>query len=84
MTHPSDLADATASELLAGYRSREISPMDAARAVLRRIDTCNPRLNAFCLLDPDSTLAAAEQSAQRWARGAPLGPLDGVPVSVKD
>jgi aspartyl-tRNA(Asn)/glutamyl-tRNA(Gln) amidotransferase subunit A len=81
---PSSLADSTACELLAGYRSREISPVDAARAVLQRIEEWNPRLNAFSLIDADSALAAARQSEQRWTRDAPLGPFDGIPVSVKD
>jgi aspartyl-tRNA(Asn)/glutamyl-tRNA(Gln) amidotransferase subunit A len=53
------------------------------RAVLQRIDTLNPVLNAFCFVAPDALAMAAESEA-RWMRGEPKGPLDGVPVSIKD
>ncbi len=42
------------------------------------------RLNAFCVVDRDGALAAARASEVRWQRGEPLGPLDGVPVTIKD
>ena len=79
-----DLHTLSAADLLAGYRSGAISPVDATSAALARIDELNPRLNAFCLVDHDGALAAAGDSEARWARGAPLGSLDGVPVSIKD
>ena len=79
-----DLADLSASELLAHYRHGTASPVEATRAVLARIDTLNPRLNAFCHVDAEAALAAARDSEQRWQRGAPAGLLDGVPTSIKD
>lgn len=79
-----DAADLTAVELLEAYRAKELSPVEAAEAVLARIDRDDPELNAFCLLDPDATLEAARASAERWRRGETLGTLDGVPVSIKD
>ena len=78
------LADCTATELLHLYRSREASPVEATRAVLDRIDALNPQLNAFCLIAHESALASARDSEARWNRGAPIGELDGVPVSIKD
>lgn len=81
MTDPADL---TAVELLEAYRAKELSPVEAAEAVLARIDRDDPELNAFCLLDPGTTLEAARASAERWRRGETLGTLDGVPVSIKD
>jgi aspartyl-tRNA(Asn)/glutamyl-tRNA(Gln) amidotransferase subunit A len=84
MNHASDLADCTASELLDLYRRRLASPVDAARAVLARIERLNPRLNAYCLVDADAALAAARAAEARWSAGAPCGPLDGVPASIKD
>lgn len=79
-----DLADATASELTALFAARSASPTEALQAVRARIERCNPVLNAFCWLDHDAAARSAAQSTERWQRGAPLGPLDGVPVSVKD
>ncbi|MFD0684650.1 amidase [Actinomadura fibrosa] len=79
-----DAADLTATALLAAYRDGSLSPVEAAEAVLARIDRDDPKINAFCLVDAEGALAAARASAERWRRGATLGPLDGVPVSIKD
>lgn len=79
-----DLADLTACELLALYRTGKASPVEATRAVLGRIEALDPVLNAFCLVDADSALASARASEARWQRGAPAGDLDGVPTSIKD
>ncbi len=78
------LTSCTASELLQLYRERKASPVEATRAVLARIDALNPRLNAFCLVAHEQALAGAARSEARWAKGEPLGALDGVPVSIKD
>ncbi|HZR70282.1 MAG TPA: amidase [Burkholderiales bacterium] len=80
----SDPRDFTAAELAERYRDGSLSPVEATRAALERIERLNPVLNAFCLVDAESALAAAAESEARWRRGEPLGPLDGVPVSVKD
>ena len=52
--------------------------------MLERIDKLNPVLNAFCFLAADEALDAARASEFRWHRGKPMGPLDGVPTSIKD
>ena len=44
----------------------------------------NPRLNALVTLDAEGAARAAEESGARWRTGRPLGPLDGVPVTIKD
>ena len=74
----------TATALLEGFRKRTLSPVEVTRAVLRRIEALNPRLNAFCFLAPEETLQQAAESEKRWASGQPRGLLDGVPVSIKD
>ena len=83
-----ELADCPASDLLALYRSGRASPLEATQAVLRRIARLNPVLNAFCLVAEEEALAAARRSEARWhaARhdGAAVGPLEGVPLSIKD
>jgi aspartyl-tRNA(Asn)/glutamyl-tRNA(Gln) amidotransferase subunit A len=84
MNLPTDLADCTATDLLALYRSGQASPVEATQAVLARIDRLNPTLLAFCHVAHDEALAAARASADRWTRGVPCGALEGVPVSIKD
>src|SRR6204780_113361 len=74
----------SATELVGLYRRRELSPVEATRAVLARIDSRNAATNAYCLVRDDEALASAKQSEQRWRAGEPAGLLDGVPVSVKD
>ena len=76
--------DATARELVRRYAARTLSPVEVARATLARIDALNPRLNAYCIVDHEAALAAARASERRWLAGTPLGPLDGVPTSIKD
>ena len=83
-TPPTDLADCSAGTLLELYAARRASPVEALRAVLARVERLNPRLNAFCLVDEPAALAAARASEARWQSGAPMGELDGVPVSIKD
>ena len=78
------LHDASAVELGALYRSGAASPVDALNAVLARIANWEPHLHATYALDADAALAQASASQARWQRGAPLGPLDGVPVTIKE
>jgi aspartyl-tRNA(Asn)/glutamyl-tRNA(Gln) amidotransferase subunit A len=66
------------------YRSGAASPVETTRAVLERIDDVDARLNAFCLVAHDDAMASAAASETRWRRGEPMGPLDGVPTSIKD
>ncbi|GLI27746.1 amidase [Agromyces rhizosphaerae] len=79
-----DLALRTATELVAAYRAHEFDPVDVLDAVLARVERLEPRLNAFYRLEPEHARAAAIASAGRWAADAPFGPLDGVPVTIKE
>ena len=78
-----DPAQASAATLLELYARRRLSPVEALGAVRARIDRLNPRLNAFAAMNP-SAEAEARASETRWHAGRPLGPLDGVPCTVKD
>ncbi|MGG5817369.1 amidase family protein [Falsiroseomonas sp. HW251] len=80
----SDLATLTATEQAALVRTRRASPVEVTRAVLDRIAAWEPRLNAFVALDADRAMAAARRAEEAVMAGSPLGPLHGVPVSVKD
>ena len=67
--------------LSAGARSRRSK---SANALLSRIGALDAEVNAFCLIDEPHDFGAGPASEERWVRGAPLSPLDGVPVAVKD
>lgn len=73
-----------ATALAARYRDGSLTPSAALRAVLDRIAAANPKLNAFATLDEAGATAAAKAADARFAAGKPLGPMDGVPVSIKD
>ncbi|MEO3431009.1 amidase [Pelagibius sp. CAU 1746] len=79
-----DIALMTATQLVKLYRAGELSPVDATQAALDRIQRYDGKLNAFNLVAAESALAAAAESEERWRLGAPRGPLDGVPTSIKD
>jgi aspartyl-tRNA(Asn)/glutamyl-tRNA(Gln) amidotransferase subunit A len=74
----------SATELVAAYRSKEISPVEATRAALSAIERYDDQVNAFVLVDAEGALAAAKESEARWQAGHPLGPADGIPTSIKD
>nr|WP_312030301.1 amidase [Actinomycetospora sp. TBRC 11914] len=78
------LALATAVELCASYRDGRLSPPEVLDAVLERIDRLEPHLHALYAPDPDRARREAEEAGRRWAEHRPAGPLDGVPVTVKD
>jgi len=79
-----DICALSATELLAAYRAKTLSPVEATRAVLARIAELNPVLNCFNLIDARSAMESARSSEARWMKGAPKGSLDGVPASIKD
>jgi aspartyl-tRNA(Asn)/glutamyl-tRNA(Gln) amidotransferase subunit A len=79
-----DLADFTAVELLTAYRAGAASPVEAVQAVLARAAAWEPGLGALFAVDEAGALAAAADSETRWRRGDVLGPIDGVPMTVKD
>jgi aspartyl-tRNA(Asn)/glutamyl-tRNA(Gln) amidotransferase subunit A len=74
----------TATELGAAFAAKQLRPSELLDEVLARIDAANPALNAFAYIDRDGAKAAALASDARWAAGAPLSPLDGVPYHAKD
>ncbi len=79
-----DLALMPASKLVAKYRDGSVSPVDATRAALARIERHNDKLMAFNLIDADGALDEARKSEERWRIGAPKGRVDGVPTAIKD
>jgi len=74
----------SATEIARGIRERSFSALDVVETVLARIEKQNPGLNAYCTLMADSARQAARQADERIAAGDEVGPLHGVPISIKD
>ena len=80
---PTELWRWSASDLARAIRARRISSREAVTSCLERIDRVNPTLNALVEVSRDEALAAADAADRAVASGAPLGPLHGVPTSMK-
>jgi len=84
MAYDVELCFTPAYELAAAIRAKRVSPVEVMEAVLGRLETVNPKLNAFVVVDAEGALAAAREAEAAVVRGEDLGPLHGLPVSVKD
>jgi aspartyl-tRNA(Asn)/glutamyl-tRNA(Gln) amidotransferase subunit A len=82
------LHELPATELVARYRDRSLSPVEVTRAVLDRIAAWEPHLHATYALDAEAALAAARVSEARWlhhvSAGENVGALEGVPTMIKE
>ena len=78
------LAFAGIQELASLLKKREISAVELAQYYLERIDRLNPQLNAFIAVTADRALASAQAAEEAIAGGNYLGPLQGIPIAVKD
>ena len=81
---PDDLWRAGAGELAAAIRRGEVSSLDVVESHLARVEAVNGHLNAVVRVLADEARAAAQAADEAVAAGAELGPLHGVPISVKD
>lgn len=79
-----DLSSLSAVEMHAGFKAGTFTPSEALAAVVARAQAVQPILNAFCAWDIERAQDASTASLARYRAGTSLGPLDGVPVSVKD
>ena len=66
------------------YKRGETSPVEVVREQIGAIARLNPAVNAFVLVDESVALEMARASEARYRRGEALGPLDGVPITIKD
>jgi aspartyl-tRNA(Asn)/glutamyl-tRNA(Gln) amidotransferase subunit A len=78
------LHELSAPALIEAYRRRELSPVEVTQSLLGHVERWEPHLHALYLLRPELALQQARASEARWLRGEPAGPLDGVPVTIKD
>lgn len=79
----SELTRLSAAEMAAQVRRNKVSPVELVEAHLARIERLNPKLNAFISMDAERALEAARAAEAQVTRGAELGPLHGVPISIK-
>jgi aspartyl-tRNA(Asn)/glutamyl-tRNA(Gln) amidotransferase subunit A len=79
-----DLCTLGVFELARLYRENKVSPVEVVQAHLARCDRLNPVLNAFLVVLRDSAMEAAHGAESLFHAGVDLGPLQGIPVSVKD
>ncbi len=74
----------TISDLSSALASGELSSVELTQAVIDRTDAVEGRVKAFLQRDPEGALAQARDSDERRAAGEARGPLDGIPVGIKD
>ena len=79
-----DLKSLTLASAARLIRSKQLSPVELTRAVLERIESLNERMAIFITVTADHAIACAEGAEDAMARGVELGPLHGVPISLKD
>ena len=79
-----EIHELSAAQLSQSYARGELSPVDAVRAVLDRVERWEPKLNAMYRVHREPALAEARASEARHRAGKPLSPLDGVPVTIKE
>lgn len=78
------ILDYTATELAQKIREKEVSAIDATKAVLEQIEKSEPIYNCYVTVDKDGALKKAEEIQQKIDNGELTGPLAGVPVAIKD
>jgi Asp-tRNA(Asn)/Glu-tRNA(Gln) amidotransferase A subunit family amidase len=83
-TLASDTCFMTATQLAAAIRERRVSAGEVMEAQLGRIATVNPLINAIVTLDEKAARAGARAADDAIARGEAVGPLHGVPITLKD
>ena len=81
---PPHLWQFSATELFKAYERGETTPKEVLEATLERLKQVNSRLNAVVTLDADGARVAAIASTKRWRAKQTRGPIDGVPITIKD
>ncbi|MDP9835990.1 aspartyl-tRNA(Asn)/glutamyl-tRNA(Gln) amidotransferase subunit A [Neorhizobium huautlense] len=79
-----DLLTLSIRELIGLFGDKKLSPSEYWLAIEARVEVFEPHVQALYLYDPESARAQAKNSTERWARGEVLGPLDGIPVTLKE
>ncbi|WP_417514820.1 amidase [Minwuia sp.] len=82
--NPAALVALSATEILARFEQRSLTPTEYVSACLSRISAINPKINALTAIDAESAISEAANATRRWQIGRPKGALDGLPIGVKD
>src|SRR3954462_15927078 len=78
------LHDLSAVDLIAGFRGKQFSPSEVLEDVLAHIGRWEPHIEALYAYDPEGARRSAKASSERWHKGEPMGPLDGVATTTKE
>jgi Asp-tRNA(Asn)/Glu-tRNA(Gln) amidotransferase A subunit family amidase len=78
------ITNLSALELAEKIKADELSVLEVTEAHIQRIEAMNPRLNAVVIPLFDQACTQAKEADKKRARGDPLGPLHGVPVTIKE
>ena len=79
-----DITLLSATQLLEAYAAKRLSPVEVVDAALARIDELQPTLNSFVTVCADDARNAAKDAEKALSNGGSVGPLTGIPYSVKD
>src|ERR1700722_13815698 len=79
-----ELKSFTLASAARAVRQRKVSPVELTTAVLERAHTLNDRMRALITITSDHALAQARDAERQLSTGATIGPLHGVPISLKD
>lgn len=81
---PGSLVERSACDVLKAFADGTVTPSDYLSACLDQISRVNGAINALTAFDTERAIVEATQSTKRWRQGCPKGPLDGLPIGVKD
>ncbi|SNT73950.1 amidase [Paracoccus seriniphilus] len=79
-----EILDLPAREILTAFRNRNLSPVEYMTALIARVEASEPKVKALYLFRPEEALEEARAAEARYAKGAPAGCLDGMPVTIKE
>jgi Asp-tRNA(Asn)/Glu-tRNA(Gln) amidotransferase A subunit family amidase len=80
----SELCYISADDAIAAFGTKKLSPVELMQAVIDQSEKVQASLNAFTYTYFDEAMDFAKAAEARYAKGAPMGPLDGLPIGIKD
>ncbi len=79
-----ELCYLTATEAIASFKKKTLSPVELMQAVIQRAEEVQPKVNAFTYTFYERALGQAKQAEGKYRSGQPTGPLEGIPLVIKD
>ncbi len=79
-----DFSELNTRALLQAYVSGETTPSEYMNWLIERVERVEPKINALYAFKPEWAIEQAKASTERWQKNKPCGPLDGVPVTLKE